>query len=306
MKTIQIITYNNENTIENLIKSIILLNFDIYIIDVGSTDNTISICKRYNTTIQQYNNIKNYSKLRNDLTRSGKNLYFEPWEELISGHDIIESLEVPARFQVVEDKVITKPIRFWTDNYKFVNPIYETIKCNAIVTDVLVLSRNGNKPNEEEIINTWSKEKPTNPDPYYYKAFLKIKNNEYKEYESLVSQAMFIGLDEISSIMSKYYLAYIQLYKYKNHNNSIKNALECIVANPMMAEFWCILGDNYYSMKDYEKALSFYENAIIIGKKRLKYDLWPTDLRKYKEYPEKMKESCSNIIANSKGYTKNE
>jgi hypothetical protein len=64
-----------------------------------------------------------------------------------------------------------------------------------------------------------------------------------------------------------------------------------------MAEFWCLLGDIHYSLlKEYDKAYSFYDNAIFLGKKRLKSDLWPMEISKYSDYPEEMKKSCNNKI----------
>ena len=52
----------------------------------------------------------------------------------------------------------------------------------------------------------------------------------------------------------------------------------------------------------FEKAFHFYENAKFLGSRRLKNDDWPFDIDKYKIHPEKMMESCKNILQNSKQY----
>ncbi len=76
----------------------------------------------------------------------------------------------------------------------------------------------------------------------------------------------------------------------------------CLAKKPTMAEFWCLLGDVYYDAKDYDKAKEFYENAVILGSRRLKDDGWPMEISKYKEYPQKMIEACKKIKTSSKLY----
>jgi tetratricopeptide (TPR) repeat protein len=89
-------------------------------------------------------------------------------------------------------------------------------------------------------------------------------------------------------------------YDYKS---ALESILPCIAKKPTMAEFWCLLADIYYATKDYEKAKSFYENAIILGGKRLRSDEWPLEVSKYKDYPQKMIDSCEKIKQSSHVYT---
>jgi len=75
----------------------------------------------------------------------------------------------------------------------------------------------------------------------------------------------------------------------------------------MMAEFWCLLADVYYAIKDYDRARIFYENGLILGSRRLKDDGWPMEISKYKEYPLNMIEGCNQIKRSSRHYaTKDE
>jgi hypothetical protein len=62
-----------------------------------------------------------------------------------------------------------------------------------------------------------------------------------------------------------------------------------------MAEFWCLLGDVYYALNDYEKAFQFFQNGLIIGKKRRMDCEWFMEISKYEEYPKKMMEACASI-----------
>ena len=66
---------------------------------------------------------------------------------------------------------------------------------------------------------------------------------------------------------------------------------------PIMAEYWCVLGDVYYHLAgDYDRAKRFYRNAIILGQKRKEDDMWPVELSKYNTYPEKMIKSCEELL----------
>ena len=44
-------------------------------------------------------------------------------------------------------------------------------------------------------------------------------------------------------------------------------------------------------------ANEFYENALILGKKRLGSDRWPMDISKYEKYPKMMIDSCNKILS---------
>ena len=76
----------------------------------------------------------------------------------------------------------------------------------------------------------------------------------------------------------------------------------CIVKNPTMAEFWCLLADIFYAINDCEKALCFYENAKILGSRRLKSCDYPMEISKYQEYPNKMIEACKSLKPNLNFY----
>ncbi len=96
-------------------------------------------------------------------------------------------------------------------------------------------------------------------------------------------------------------MAIYQAYKQGRVKEAAKNCLQCIQEYPLMAEFWCLLGDIHYKATQYEKASIFYENALILGGQR-KDDDMPVEVPKYKQYPTKMMESCLKIINNSKAY----
>ena len=59
-----ILTCDNESTIEKTLQSI---SGDILIGDIGSKDLTLSICKKYNTSIIEIPFENDYSKVKNKL-----------------------------------------------------------------------------------------------------------------------------------------------------------------------------------------------------------------------------------------------
>ncbi len=106
------------------------------------------------------------------------------------------------------------------------------------------------------------------------------------------------------SIMNRYYYALICLQKTTKVKPTLQNLSVCLSVKPLMAEFWCLLGDVYYHrLRKFDFAKEFYENAILLGSRRLKLDKWPMDVSKYKDYPEKMINSCNKIIEAKSFYT---
>jgi tetratricopeptide (TPR) repeat protein len=104
-------------------------------------------------------------------------------------------------------------------------------------------------------------------------------------------------------VMTNYYCSMVYCYIKKNYQESIRFLMPCLAVKPTMAEFWCLLADIFYATKQYKKASSFYENALILGSKRLNSDDYPMEISKYKEYPQKMIESCEKIKSSTKLYS---
>jgi hypothetical protein len=100
--------------------------------------------------------------------------------------------------------------------------------------------------------------------------------------------------------MIRYHMACVRCYVQKDADSALQLISSCILTRPLMAEFWCLMGDiHYHLMKRYDKAASFYENALILGARRLVLDTYPMEISKYQEYPQKLLESCKDIMAQS-------
>jgi cytochrome c-type biogenesis protein CcmH/NrfG len=96
--------------------------------------------------------------------------------------------------------------------------------------------------------------------------------------------------------MARYYLALVQGIIHNEVKEALQNIILCLSENVLMAEFWCLLGDIFIKLDKFDYAVAFYENAILLGSRRLKLDTWPMQISKYQEYPNKMIEECNKLI----------
>ena len=124
MITSQILVKNNENTITETLKSIRSLG-PIIIGDMGCSDKTIQICRKFNVQIIKTKTFKNFSTIRAKLTEMSDttwNLCIQPWEIWVGELEILSGSS--RKIQIFSDDLITKEIRIWNKNedLKFQNP----------------------------------------------------------------------------------------------------------------------------------------------------------------------------------------
>lgn len=300
--TIQILTKNNDSTIQNTLQSLQSLNARIIIGDLGSTDKTCVVCSKFNTEIYHLHNYDR-DKARNLLSDKTKDVqfYIEPWELMIKTGKFIPNSYV----KILNNKLLTWEIRVWK-NAQFNNPICEQLDIDANTSDI-VLASNGGKKIEMDKIEKWKKTCPTSPKPYYYQAFGLLESGRLDDFLQVAEHYMFIDKTKnMASVMMRYYYALIQLIHKKNHKKSLQAINLCLGEKPLMAEFWCLTGDiHYHILRNFIYAKEFYENAIIMGAKRLSNDIYPMDITKYREYPSKMIASCETIIKSQSVYVGN-
>jgi glycosyltransferase involved in cell wall biosynthesis len=297
------LTKNNSQTIQKTLESIVGLNAKILVGDMGSNDDTIDICKQYGAQVHSFN--ENRSKARNNLLKyadNGWQFWIEPWEILVYGQATVRQVQKPSYVTILQNKVINKEVRLWNGAIKFIQPVYERIETDTELESNVVLYSAG-RPISQDIyvaIDDWKNQEPMSPQPYYYQACLLLSEGKYNEFLEIANHYLFLKPNqEMSTVMTRYYYALVQLKHKKLARPTLQNINLCLCANPLMAEFWCLMGDVFYHLiKRFDQAKEFYENAIILGSKRLKADKWPMDITKYGEYPTKMIESC-NKIANT-------
>lgn len=301
MAVAHLLTKNNSKTIEKTLDSISFAS-DILVADLGSTDDTVAICQDRGAIVEKIDRPRH--EARNFLmskSTNGWNFMIEPWEAIIQGHRSIEICSGECKYvTILNNKQISKEVRFWKGNkFKFKNPVYETldVKCEEEVNTVFYsIGRN----DYDEILNKieqWKKEKPVAISPWYYQACTLLAQGKWKEFIPISEHYMSLDpSNSMSSIMNRYYYAMASIIYSKKIRPALQNLTLCLAEKPLMAEFWCLMGDAFYHLsKDFKKAEEFYRNAIKLGSKRLKTDKWPMDLNKYKSYPERMIESCQRL-----------
>lgn len=290
MITAQILTFNNEKTIKTTLDC--LKNIPVLVSDGGSSDKTLDICKHYNCFILKHK-VKNRSHTRNELSEKSKTdwqIYLNPGETIIQGSLDQDFQGNSVQVEVMNGDIITKQIRIWRKKLFFINPVCEKIYDENPSTADLIIWQD-----EEEIdieaVKNWQKTDPLAAEPYYYQAFDNLKNKKYQEFVSLAEYYLFKKSGTVAAEMLRYYMAMVHCYT-NELNKAIKENLICLSENPLMAEFWCLLGDIYMQGKEFDKAIVFYENAIELGAFRLRTDKWPMQISKYDEYPKLMIEKC--------------
>lgn len=309
---IQIIIKNNEKTLKECLESLSKLSARIKIIDIGSSDSSLEICENFGTTIEKKSLNDNFCKLRNEnMDESNWFMWIQPWEKITSGWEEINLITSQIDFikcfdfKIINRKIISRESRLWNSklNIKFKNRIFETPDYeNSIIADKVSIQQISNELdlNElEKILKIWQKDCPLTSEPSYYEAHLMLLMGKYNHFCNLANHYLFTSKGGLSDILMRYNLAQIQIYNNKAYNEGASNILPCLLHNPTIAEFWCLLGDAFYKIKEFQKAISFYENAIIIGAKR-ELDFFPIDISKYKEHPQKMIKSCEEIIKGTK------
>ena len=311
------LTKNNENTIEKALISLSpIKNNHIIVADLGSQDSTLSICENYGVEIFKIPYMSRCDARNHIISkRGGWHMYLEPWEVLTMGHlDLAkvshsETSEVSHSsyyMTIIQNGTLTKEIRLWNGDYKFINPIFEHLNTNTDKELNIIIYSNGGLSYTDamEGIENWKKSEPISSEPFYYQACMLFIEGKYEEFIKISEHYMFLNKTlSISSIMIRYYYALSQILAKKNAKPAIQNLIICLCENPLMAEFWCLMGDVYYHiLNDFIKAKTFYKNAIVLGANRLKGDKWPMEIAKYKSYPNKMIESCNQILDSSQYY----
>lgn len=307
-----IATKNNERTIARSLDSVIPLGGKIIVIDLGSVDGTISICKRMNVEIIQQNALDRAACVNKAVMNEKRVFYLQPWEVLHSGHALIANAagNQPVKVQVLHDSIMTWETRVWEPSkHRLQYPVFETIITDDAKTIPALIYAIDTADYESylPILETWRSASPTNKAALYYHAVTMLALKRYNDFINLSEHFMFMTRNVTqASILNRYYYSLVQIHHFKNIKPAFQNLSLCLAHRPLMAEAWCLLGDAYYHhFNDFKRALLHYENAILLGSKRLNTDTSAMDISKYYDYPTTMMNSCKDILDNHAEYVAN-
>jgi tetratricopeptide (TPR) repeat protein len=229
----------------------------------------------------------------------GWHFLIRPGEILAEGHRALQTFRgAAANVRLIRDSFISYEVRVWTGNALFTNPVwpYPIIESNNLINVNLFGSDNNTKAFDE--LKAWQDRCPTSGEPRFCKAMILFAQGKYKEFMHEAEQYIFLQKQGKSVTMVRYHHAIANLLTGGKAQDSLKQLNLCVCAAPLMAEFWCAMGDVYYhKLNRFEDAIQMYENAMFLGAKRMSTDLWPMDIVKYQEYPEMMIKSCRKIIS---------
>ena len=309
MVTIHLLTLNNSLTIQKALQSIGPCEFPVLIGDLGSHDNTVEICRSMGYQPLLLEGYKRLVAREYMASRSGTewNMFLEPWEAITQGH---RALEKPtySYSKIIQGTNLTQEIRFWRKGDSFTNRVFERIDKTSKVSNELVLFSAGRSDYDSLLkeIQEWKSDEPMAHAPYYYNALILFIQNRYEEFGKIAEFYFHLtrGERNIARTMLLYYYAMSFLIHHRKVRPALQSLNLCLCENPLMAEFWCLTADIHYHLRGSMRiAKGLYENAIILGGHRSLEDRWPMDLSKYKDYPERMMDSCQRLIGESKRLT---
>jgi hypothetical protein len=307
MLTAHIVTKNNVKTIQKTLYSIQPLKCPIQITDLGSNDGTPALIRRLGLSVEHMEADGRDVVLSKTTQSSGWHFLIRPGEVLAEGHRTLQTFRgTAANVRLIRDSFISYEVRIWTGETRFNNPIwpYPTIESDKLI-NVNVFGSDNN-PSAVNEVNVWQDKNPTLGEPRFCKSMILFSQGRYKDFIHEVEQYIFLERKNNTKAltMARYHHAVANLLNGGKAQDSLKQLNLCVCAAPLMAEFWCAMGDVYYhKLNRFEDAAQMYENAIFLGSKRMSTDLWPMDIVKYQEYPEIMIESCRKIIAHQASYS---
>ena len=305
MTTIHILTKNNEKTIKSTLESVVDSN--VIVGDHGSSDETIEICESFGAKIISTKGLdRSEARMKmSELSSDTLNIWLEPWESIQNPQYLHKSNK--ANVRILQNGIITWEARVWSNQAKFSNPIFEKLETKDTSQSNLIFVSNGNLDLNEslELVSKWKSEQPFLKQPYYYHSCLLLSFGKYEEFLKCAEHYLFLDKSQsMSATMTRYYYSIIQLMYKKRVKPCLQNLNLCLCSKPLMSEFWCLTGDVYYHLLNkFDLAKEFYQNAQILGSRRLSTDLWPMDIAKYNKYPKMMVESCDNIVLTRSDYT---
>jgi glycosyltransferase involved in cell wall biosynthesis len=296
--TCLILTKNNEKTIAAVLDS--LQGLEVIVGDLGSNDATLEICRDKAKVIKL--NSKRPDLARNELSSlvtDGLLFHIEPYEILTNRLELSKNV---YKVKIIQDNILTKETRIWPAGtaLNFENPLYPKVVHDSLEANLILYSRGSTVPLDEglNVLASWESEQPKLSDIGYYRACLYLSHKKYNEFIIECKKYLFKEKKGIVSFLLRYYLSLILLHIKGDTKEASKNIIYCLFYHPELSELWCLLGDVFYKTNNYEKAKSFYKNAVVMGQNRKNTD-WPLEIDKCKEYPNKMIASCEDILKKS-------
>ncbi|SHJ46552.1 Tetratricopeptide repeat-containing protein [Clostridium cavendishii DSM 21758] len=285
------IVRDEEETIGRCLDTVKDIVDEIIIVDTGSIDKTKDIVSKYTSNIYDFKWIDDFSAARNySFSKATKDyILWLDADDVILDEDKIKFKYLKSQLNNSVDIVMMKynlgvdvkgrPLCTyyrerllkrekkyqWEDAiHEYINPIGNIATVDVAITHRKIkhkLSRN------LDIFETMIKQekKLTHRNYFYYAREL---NNNARYDEAIVYFEKFLAQD--GGFFSNYIDACIDLSKIYtikgDRKKAIKTLLRCFEFGVPRAEICCELGSQYEEIKDYERAITWYEIATKLNK----------------------------------------
>jgi hypothetical protein len=304
--TVQIVSRNDGPTIGRTLESLAPLGCPVVVLDRGSTDDTREVAADH-AEVVCVDPAADRAAIRNAHLGGGWTLVVEPWEVLVAGRDAIQATaEEPLglrRVMVSHGDMVTKEVRLLhRASGRFRSPVCEMVTPSDPATPlgaVLAASARAGDDDRLDALVRWQESRPADPEPLYYQACLHLAAGRTDEFVTTAERYLFrCETLTMPVALMRYYLAVAHCHVRRDATQAVQNILVPLALKPLMAEFWCLLGDVYFFLvKDRPKAGHLYRTALEMGRHRQPADPWPLIRSKYQEYPEGMLAVCRQASA---------
>lgn len=226
-----IIAKNEEQYIGECLRRLAKYDWEIVVVDTGSTDRTVDIARAYTSNIFHFDWINDFSAARNYSISQSHNDY-------ILFVDCDEYLDISA---LTPETVSTFP--------NLVSPKQIGLVERQNFSSASVNSQQGGKP---DIIHDW-------PARFFHKKYTYFQGSIHEQLVSLEGTA----LSFVSLPLLFYHAGYdtdeTRLLKAARNITMLQHALSMNDSDPYL---YFQMGQSYFGIADYESALPYFEKAL--------------------------------------------
>ncbi len=295
-----LIAKNEEDMIEDCIKSVIDIVDEIIVVDTGSKDNTIKICEQYDCNIYQYKWNDDFSAARNyALSKAQSNyiLSIDADERCANPHKIKETVNnlsgdiggclVQIKSEIVNQSGINeinfnKQIRLFKNDslirykgiiHEQIIDSIENLNLNIIDTDIEFFHLGYNLGKEKinrkrmrnlNLLNSAIENDGDNSYLLLQRAKIFVEFNKYEQAEKDILNTLEYASKNSSTYCQTLNVGSLISLKTSNLNIAEERAKQSLELIPNQTYPYLILGDIYTEKNDFASAYEYYKKIIKI------------------------------------------